>query len=51
MGRPPCIHNEETCVSLQPISPQCHMCGHTAHVAYHTQRRVTTLHDRFCFGK
>lgn len=50
MGRPACIRDGETCVSLQPISTQCHTCGHTAHVAYHTQRRVTTLHGRFCLS-
>ncbi len=28
---------------LEPLSPTCLMCGKAAHIAYHTQRTVTTL--------
>lgn len=47
MGRPLRVHDGETMVSFQPVSTKCLSCGHTARVAYHTQRRVTTLHGRF----
>lgn len=47
MGRPIRIHETETIVSLPPLSTACLSCGHTARVAYHTQRRVTTLQGHF----
>jgi Transposase, Mutator family len=50
MGRPLRVHDGETVVPLQPISTKCPSCGHTARVAYHTQRRVTTLDGRFCLS-
>jgi hypothetical protein len=50
MGRPLRVLDEETMVPLQPVSIQCLSCGHTARVAYHTQRRVTTLHGHFCLS-
>lgn len=50
MGRPLRVLDEETMVPLRPLSTTCLSCGHTARVAYHTQRRVTTLHDRFCLS-
>ena len=39
-----------TTVGLQPVSTRCLSCGRTAWVAYHTQRRITTLHGRFCLS-
>jgi len=42
MGRPLRDHDAETIVPLQPVSAKCLVCGNTARVAYHTQRRVTT---------
>jgi hypothetical protein len=50
MGRPLRDHDEETIVPLQPVSTKCLVCGNTARVAYHTQRRVTTLHGHFCLS-
>jgi hypothetical protein len=50
MGRPLRVLDEETMVPLQPVSIQCLSCGHTARVAYHTQRRVSTLHGHFCLS-
>src|SRR5579863_1437763 len=50
MSRPTRIHDTATAVSFQPLSTKCLTCGHTARVAYHTQRRVTTLQGRFCFS-
>jgi len=50
MSRPMRVHEGETVVPLQPVSLQCLSCGHTARVAYHTQRRVTTLHGHFCLS-
>jgi hypothetical protein len=47
MGRPRRMDNEETIVLLQPASTICPRCGNTARVAYHTQRRVTTLQGHF----
>ena len=44
------IHDGETMVPLQPVSTRCLSCGHTARVVYHTQRRITTLHGRFCLS-
>ena len=49
MGRPLRIHNGETMVPLQPVSTRCLSCGHTARVAYHTQRRITHLARSFLF--
>jgi hypothetical protein len=31
---------------LSPLSPTCLLCGKAAHIAYHTQRTVTTLTGR-----
>jgi hypothetical protein len=50
MGRPPRVPATETVVSLQPLSKKCLACGNTARVAYHTQRRVTTLQGSFCLS-
>ena len=50
MTRPTRIHETATVISLQPISTTCLMCGQTAWVAYHTQRRITTLQGRFCLS-
>jgi len=47
MSRPIRIHETATVISLQPISTKCLACGNTARVAYHTQRRVTTLQGHF----
>src|SRR5579883_649905 len=50
MGRHTRIHETETIVSFQTLSTQCFTCGHTARVAYHTRRRVTTLQGQFCLS-
>jgi hypothetical protein len=50
MGRPMRVHDAATIVPLQPVSTTCLTCGHTARVAYHTQRRVFTLQGRFCLS-
>ncbi len=47
MSRPTRIHDRATVVSLQPLGAKCLTCGHTARVAYHTQRQITTLQGRF----
>jgi len=47
MGRPRRMDNEGTIVLLQPASTICPGCGNTARVAYHAQRRVTTLQGHF----
>ncbi len=50
MSRPIRIHDTAAVVSFQPLSTKCLTCGHTAWVAYHTQRRITTLQGRFCLS-
>src|ERR1700730_6109825 len=50
MSRPTRIHDTATVISFQPLSTKCLTCGHTARVAYHTPRRVTTLQGRFCLS-
>ena len=50
MSRPTRMHETAPVISLQPLSTTCLLCGQTARVAYHTQRRITTLHGRFCLS-
>jgi hypothetical protein len=47
MSRPARMHETATAISLQPLSTTCLLCEQTARVAYHTQRRITTLLGRF----
>jgi hypothetical protein len=50
MGRALRVHDTETIGALRPLSTKCLGCGNTARVAYHTQRRVTTLQGHFCLS-
>lgn len=43
MTRPPHILDELPVHYLAPLSTTCLICGKAAHIAYHTQRTVTTL--------
>jgi len=47
MARPSHPVSECSVVSLLPVSSTCLSCGHTAPIAYHTQRTIATLAGRF----
>ncbi|MBV9615613.1 MAG: hypothetical protein JO031_09175 [Ktedonobacteraceae bacterium] len=46
MARPTRLVTECSVVSFLPLSSTCLSCGKTAHIAYHTQRTITTLTGR-----
>ena len=46
MARPHVVSNTLPLLTLEPLSPTCLVCGKAAHIAYHTQRTVTTLTGR-----
>ena len=47
MARPLRIADKMSLQFLDPLSTTCLACGKTAHIAYHTQRTVTTLEGRY----
>ena len=46
MARPKHPSDKTSPQSFAPLSTRCLMCGKAAHIAYHTQRTVTTLAGR-----
>lgn len=50
MSRPRRMDEAAPVISFQPLSTTCPICGKRAPVAYHTQRRITTLQGRFCLS-
>ncbi len=46
MARPHHALDKVSLQTFEPLSPTCLMCGKAAHIAYHTQRTVTTLTGR-----
>ncbi len=47
MARPKHPSDETLTQSFAPLSTTCLACGKAAHIAYHTQRTVTTLEGRY----
>jgi hypothetical protein len=47
MARPLHVSDKISPQFLDPLSPTCLTCGKAAHIAYHTQRTVTTLEGRY----
>lgn len=47
MARPLHVLDKISLQFLHPLSSACLTCGQAAHIAYHTQRTVTTLEGRY----
>ena len=47
MARPLHVSDKISPLFLEPLSATCLACGKAAHIAYHTQRTVTTLEGRY----